>query len=72
MLILNYKKFEIVEKLLKLNTTDPSSVSGLTSSTRGSRMLASTSLEEFNPVNIKYIYKFLFLVCVKGKSCEKQ
>lgn len=72
MLILNYKKFETVEKLLKLNTTDPSSVSGLTSSTRGSRMLASTSLEEFNPVNIKYIFKFLFLVCVKGKSCKKQ
>lgn len=72
MLILNYKKFETVEKLLKLNKTDPSSVSGLTFSAGGSRMLTSTSLEEFSPVNIKYIFKFLFLVCVKDKSCVKQ
>lgn len=72
MLILNQKKFETVEKLLKLNTTDSTSGSGLTSSTRASRMLTSTYLKEFSPVNIKYIFKSVFLVCVKDKSCVKQ
>lgn len=35
-------------------------------------MLTSTYLKEFSPVNIKHIFKFVFLVCVKDKSCVKQ